>query len=371
MQTKWILLTSLGLVALAFSCKRSSVMMVSSADRKQEINQEDLVALGKQLFFDESLSNPAGQSCASCHAPDQAFADPGGTAFSQGVLSVSGNRNAPSVSYAAYSPTFFFDKKEGHYVGGQFWDGRAADLCEQAKNPLLNHAEMNNRDKKMVVAAVKNGKSSALFLKVYGKKAFSNTDRAFEYLVEALEAYEKSPEINPFSSKFDAYLRGETVLTQEEQRGLKLFNDPKKGNCAACHPSTPDPATKQVLFTDYTYDNLGVPAHKSAYGTHGFKPDLGLGSIVKQTDENGKFKVPTLRNVALTAPYFHNGSFESLEEVVEFYNSRDKGTFGAAEVAENVNRDELGNLNLTKTEVKAITAFLKTLTDGYSAKSYR
>ncbi|MES2557923.1 MAG: cytochrome c peroxidase [Bacteroidota bacterium] len=370
MLTKWLMIISLGLVAIAFSCKRSSVL-INISDNPEKTTKNDLVALGKGLFFDESLSNPAGQSCASCHAPDQAFSDPGGTSFSEGVLSLSGNRNAPSVSYAAYSPTFFYDKKEETYIGGQFWDGRAADLCEQAKNPLLNHAEMNNRDKKMVIAAVKRGKNKDLFLKVYGEKAFSDADLAFEYLAKAIEAYEQSIEINPFSSKFDAYLKGEITLTKEEQQGLKLFNDPKKGNCAACHPSTPDPATKRVLFTDYTYDNLGVPGSENTSKTAGFKADLGLGAIVKEPSENGKFKVPTLRNVALTAPYFHNGSFEQLEDVVEFYNSRDKGTFGKPEIAENVNHDELGNLNLTKDEVKAITTFLKTLTDGYSAKSNR
>ena len=365
MLTKWLLMGSLGVFILVFSGKRSSVLITGVSDHQKEKAENELAVLGKQLFFDESLSNPVGQSCASCHAPDQAFTDPGGTSFSKGILSLTGSRNAPTVSYAAYSPAFSFDRKEGLYVGGQVWDGRAADLCEQAKNPLLNHAEMNNSDKKMVVAAVKRGKSKDLFLEIFGKHAFSDTDLAFDYLVKALEAYEKSAEINPFSSKFDAYLKGKASLTKEEKRGLKLFNDPKKGNCAACHPSTPDPVSKQVLFTDFTYDNLGVPSLDGAAEKPGFKADLGLGSIVRKKSENGKFKVPTLRNVAVTAPYFHNGSFQSLEEVVEFYNSRDSGRFGKPEVEENVNHDELGDLHLTKSEVKAITAFLKTLTDGY------
>ncbi|HLP18939.1 MAG TPA: hypothetical protein VK174_01485, partial [Chitinophagales bacterium] len=170
----------------------------------------------------------------------------------------------------------------------------------------------------------------------------------------------------------DYYLKGQAQLTEAEEHGLKIFNDTAKGNCAACHPSTPDPYTGLVLFTDYTYDNLGVPVNPRVKDLDKkYKPDLGLGAIVKQASQNGKFKVPTLRNVAVTAPYFHNGVFKTLEEVMDFYNDRDSGRFGEPEVKENVNTDELGNLKLSKQEMDDVVAFMKTLTDGYLQQPVR
>ncbi len=152
-------------------------------------------------------------------------------------------------------------------------------------------------------------------------------------------------------------------------RGLEIFNDTLKAKCAACHPTTPDPHTNAVLFTDYTYDNIGLPINPHLIELNkDYKPDLGLGAILKKPSENGKFKVPTLRNVAITAPYFHNGVFKTLEEVMQFYNSRDSGKFGPPEVAENVNMEELGDLKLTDQEMNDVVAFMRTLTDGYVLK---
>ncbi len=319
------------------------------------------VELGKLLFFDNNLSNPTGKSCASCHSPNTAFSDPNNAFVSAGVFNLKGQRNTPSINYMAFSPDFN-KNEEGAYFGGQFWDGRAKDLCEQAKGPLLNHIEMNNSNQKMVVDAVKNGAYSYLFKAVYGENVFQNTEDAFQNIAEAIEAYEKSAELNSFTSKFDYYLAGKVKLTDLEKKGMQLFNDPKKANCAACHISTADEKSGKVLFTDFTFDNLGVPKNPLISAK---EVDLGLGKILNSTAENGKFKVPTLRNVALTAPYFHNGSFKTLEEVVEFYSDRDSGKFGKPEVEENMNEDELGNLHLTKEEVKAIVAFMLTLTDGY------
>ena len=331
----------------------------------EELNTEQLelktIQLGKELFFDESLSNPKGKSCASCHAPNSGFADPDNGAVSEGVFHLKGSRNTPTISYMTYSPEFSFNKEEENYFGGQFWDGRAKNLIEQAKGPLLNHIEMNNSNKKMVVEAVKNSKSAILFKRVFGDEIFANTDQAFAKITEALNAYENSNEISPFTSKFDYYLTGKVKLTAIEKRGLALFNNEKKGNCAACHLSTPDEKSGKVLFTDFTYDNLGIPRNTKLSDTI----DYGLGGVLNKASENGKFKVPTLRNVAVTAPYFHNGSFNTLEEVVEFYSVRDSGKFGKPEVNENVNHDELGDLNLSQSEIKAIVAFMKTLTDGY------
>ncbi len=328
--------------------------------------------LGKKLFFDTNLSDPPGQSCATCHMPSQAFADPEGLPVSRGaVKTMFGHRNSPTVAYAAFTPHFHYDSAEKAYVGGLFWDGRAATLSEQAMVPLLSHFEMNNSDKKMVVNRVKKAAYANLFTTVYGPEAFNDVDAAFVLIAEAIEEYEETAEVNPFSSKFDYYLKGLVKLTKQEERGLKLFNDEKKGNCAACHPSTPDPISGAVLFTDFTYDNLGVPANPEVIKLDkDYKCDCGLGTIVKSLEEEGKFKVPTLRNIARTAPYFHNGAFKTLEDVVRFYSHRDVDTikFGPAEVPRNVNKDELGNLGLTEDEVKDIAAFMRALSDGYNFK---
>lgn len=342
---------------VSFTNSSKSVAVTDEVDL-----QKKKAELGKRLFFEESLSNPVGKSCASCHAPESGFADPNGKAVSEGVFSLNGSRNSPTIAYAAFSPEFGYDAEEEVYFGGQFWDGRASNLNEQAQGPLLNHVEMNNANKKMVIETIKKSNCASLFKEIYGETIFENTDKAFGCVTEALEAYENTLEVNPFSSKFDLYLEGKAKLSAQEKYGLKVFNDPKKGNCAACHTSTEDEITQRVLFTDFTYDNLGVPKN-TTIGSNAI--DYGLGKILGEKSENGKFKVPTLRNVANTAPYFHNGIFSSLEEVVDFYSERDSGKFGPAEVSENVNHEELGNLKLNKSEKAALVSFMKTLSDGY------
>jgi len=335
--------------------------------KNAEITLNPSQLLGKRIFFDSTLSNPSGQSCASCHMPNNGFSDPEQLAVSRGAIkSVFGTRNAPTVMYAAFTPFFQYDSVEKVYIGGLFWDGRAPTLSEQAMNPLLTHHEMNNTDKKMVVEHVMKAEYRNLFLHVYGQDAFDDIDQAFRNIAQAIEEFEETAEINPFTSKFDYYLKGQVRLTKEERRGMEIFNDTLKAKCAACHPSTPDPNTNAVLFTDFTYDNLGIPVNPALMTLHKeYTADLGLGSILKKPSENGKFKVPTLRNVAITAPYFHNGVFKTLEEVMQFYNSRDSGRFGPPEVPENVNKDELGDLKLTEQEMSDVVAFMKTLTDGY------
>lgn len=353
---------------------------------------DEAAALGRLLFFDAGLSEPAGQSCASCHAPARAFTDPDTSRpTSKGVDPRRfGNRNSPTAMYMAFSPAFHFDEKEGHYVGGQFWDGRAATLEEQAKAPFLDPLEMANPDKRAVVQKVRRAAYAGLFEQVYGKGALDDVDRAFEHIAAALAAYERGPELRPFNSKYDAWLAGKAKLSKQELRGLKLYEDEKKGNCAACHPSRRGPKGEPPLFTDFTYDNLGVPRHPDnpfygqdkAHNPDGARfVDRGLGAAVKQPAEDGKFKVPTLRNIARTAPYMHNGYFTTLRGVVAFYNDRDarkrcpndlpeaealkRRCWPAAEVAANVNTEELGRLGLTGREVDDIVAFLRTLDDGY------
>jgi len=333
-------------------------------------------ALGKLLFFDETLSTPPGQSCASCHDPDFAFADPNPhLPVSQGAHKTRfGNRNDLTAMYTMYIPELHFDETEQMYLGGLFWDGRANSLEEQAMGPPLNPLEMANQDDKTMVAAIRKAPYAELFRKEFGKDALDNPEKAFEYFASAVAEYERSIELNPFTSKFDYFLKGKVELTEQEMRGMIAFNSPVKGNCAACHPSNAEEDGTPPLFTDFSYDNLGIPknpANPFYYLDKSLNPDgpeyvdLGLGAIVGKSSENGKFRVPTMRNVAKTAPYMHNGAFQTLHEAVSFYNTRDIGPWPEPEVSENVNKDELGDLGLSEQEVDDIVAFLHTLTDGY------
>ena len=349
--------------------------------------------LGAALFFDTRLSTPAGQSCASCHDRGRAFSSPASPSpTSEGA--VAGRfaaRNSPSAMYAAYSPHFHFDATEGLYIGGQFLDGHAATLEEQAKLPLLNPLEMNNPDAASVVKKIRSADYADLFRQVYGPAALDEVDGAFEKIVEAIAAFERRPAFNAFSSKYDAYLAGKTRLKPDELRGLRAFEDPARGNCAACHISRPGSDGTPPLFTDFSYDNLGVArnprnrfyAQSPAYNPQGRAfVDRGLGAVVGLASEDGKFKVPTLRNLSRTAPYMHNGYFSSLKTLVEFYNTRDlkpvcedpftdeaaartQGCWPAPEIAETVNHDELGNLGLGARDIDDIVAFLGTLDDGW------
>lgn len=331
--------------------------------------------LGKAMFFDANLSEPRGQSCSTCHAPSHGFADPRGLATSEGAVKGRfAQRNSPTISYAMFSPELYFDKAESHYVGGQFYDGRAKTLEEQASGPLFSPVEMNNPDKATLLKKVAAANYADQLKMLYGADIFADEDKAMAAVADALATFQRSKEVNPFSSKYDAYLLGKVKLTEEEALGLKLFEDEKKGNCAACHPSKVVDG-KLPLFTDFTYDNLGLGKNldnpfrkmKNKFNPDGAGViDLGLGKTVKDSAHNGKFKVPTLRNVAVTAPYMHNGLLTSVHQTIEFYNTRDiPGKWSAAEVTENINADELGNLGLNEDEVHAIEAFMKTLTDGY------
>ena len=359
--------------------------------------------LGKELYFDVRLSQPDGQSCASCHAPEVGFTDPDKSIpVSKGVFTDRfGSRNSPTAAYMAHSPAFHYDTKEELYVGGQFWDGRAATLADQAKQPFLNQVEMANPDKAAVIKDVRTASYTTLFKQVYGPDSLNDVEQAFDHVADAIATFESSRPFNAFTSKFDYYLAGKAQLTKQEQRGLKLYEAEDKGNCAACHPLWPDEEKgTPSLFTDFTYDNLGVPRTPNnpfytlpaKYNPDGKQfVDIGLAANPqvkadgRAKQERGKFKVPTLRNIELTAPYMHNGYFQDLRNVVDFYNTRDTkpscpnpltaeadairlGCWPAAEITENVNTEELGNLKLTDQEVDDIVAFMLTLTDGYPVK---
>ena len=278
-------------------------------------------ALGEQIFDDASLSEPLGVACASCHAEGRAFSD--GRAVPAGIGGALGFRNAPSLKYAAFTPAFHFDE-EGTPTGGFNRDGRVDSFAEQAVRPFLTAHEMGNPDVATVVAKLRAAPYAAELRAIFGADALDDPDRGFEAARRALEAYQGTTEFRPFTSKYDAFIRGEENLSEQEFRGLALFNDPAKGNCAACHPSE----GSRPLFTDFTYDNIGVPRNASIPANRDAAFfDLGICGPFREDLRDptlcGAFKVPTLRNVALTAPYFHNGRFATLREVVDFYVTRD------------------------------------------------
>jgi cytochrome c peroxidase len=333
-------------------------------------------SLGKRLFFEQSLSTPPGQACSACHDPRVAFANPDtGLPVSRGAHpGLYGSRNDQPVAYAAFVPPRHRDPEEGLWVGGLFWDGRSNTLAEQAQGPPLNPLEMANPDVDAIATKLRALEYAALFAEVYGKDALAEPQEAFDRMADAIAAYERTAEVSPFDSKYDRWLRGEAELSAQEGRGLQLFEAEDKGNCAACHPSRPGKDGSPPLFTDFTYDNLGVPPNPenpfylldARLNPDGFAfVDLGLGAVVKDPAQNGKFRVPTLRNVAVTGPYMHNGVFKTLFQVLAFYNTRDVARWPAPEVAANVNKEELGNLRLSNREVEDLVAFLRTLTDEW------
>jgi cytochrome c peroxidase len=368
-------------------CTSFSVSAFAELTPESDTTDSSLrVALGKLIFEDKNLSSPIGQSCGSCHQSKNFFADPGQAVSAGADSHLFANRNAPSISYVKFNPDLFWNKEESLWIGGFFHDGRAKTLQEQAGGPFLNPLEMGNKTMAEVVAKVKGSDYKIVFEQLYGANIWQNSDAAFNAITAAIVAYEQGPEFATFSSKYDYYLQGKVQLTTQEKRGLELFEAEDKGNCAACHPSQASAENPQPLFTDYSYDNLGQPANKNLafykmddlFNPQGLAYiDNGLANnphIDNAHEEKGKFKVATLRNIAKTAPYLHNGLFDNLKEVVDFYNQRDLDSkkspterrWAQAEVQENVNDEELGDLKLTPEEVDALVAFMETLTDGYS-----
>lgn len=355
-----------------------------------------VAALGEKIFDDVSLSASGRVACASCHDSDHAFA--GDTAVPTGGvgLDVQGSRNAPSLKYLTQNPAFFFDD-EGTPTGGFDRDGRANSLMEQARRPFLAAHEMANASVAEVVDKLNRATYAAEFRAAFGDQIFATPDAAFERALFALQKYQQEDveEFAPYTSKYDAFLAGRAQLTDAELRGLALYNDPQKGNCAACHPSART-AGGPPLFTDFTYDNLGVPRNADIRAND--DPtyfDLGLcgpdrTDIADLRELCGAFKVPTLRNIGVTAPYFHNGRFTTLADVVRFYVRRDtnpdewypldpanglprKFDDLPPELAVNVNTTEApynrrpGDLPaLSEPEIQDVVAFLQTLTDGYT-----
>ena len=342
--------------------------------------------LGELLFADPSLSQPTGQACADCHAERRAFIDPEGYSTSTGAVAGRfGPRNSPTILYAQYAPPLHRDPS-GRFVGGLFWDGRVDTLEAQVEKPLLNPLEMNNPSKDSVVEAVRQGPYAARFRELFGPASLDDIDAGFARITEVLAAYERTPALAPFSSKYDRYLAGKAILTEAETRGLAVFEDPAQGNCASCHPSRPSDG-HPPLFTNFTYANLGVPRYaNNKY--YRLSPDLnpngdryidrGLGATVGDSAQDGLFRVPTLRNITQTAPYGHNGYFENLPHLLDFLNTRDIGSPTATgcpasatapcawpdpEVPATVDHDHVGHLGLAAASLDDLQAFLATLTD--------
>jgi len=361
------------------------------------------VELGRLLFHDVNLSRNRTQSCATCHDPQHAFIDSRdneaqrlGVSLGDDNISI-GFRNAPTISYAKFSPTFsalpdYAPKDDNGFIGGQFLDGRAADLAAQAGGPPLNPVEMNMPDKASVVSRIKeNSMYVAAFKKFYGEDVFNNIDKAYLSMTKAIAEFEKTEQFAPFDSKWDRYLRGEYELSFMESVGKGVFFSPNNSSCVNCHMINDDKAgirNPRQTFTNYKYFNIGVPENEAlieAIKQKGLHPefiankDRGLFDNPQVNDERlkGKFKVPTLRNVAVTAPYMHNGVFKELRTVLEFYDFR--GTpngresrkinpetgkeWGETPFPSTIDHGKLAMQKLDDGSIDALECFLRTLTD--------
>lgn len=385
--------------------------------------------VGKQIFLDANLSINRNQSCAVCHSQtvgftgDDAAINLGGAVYEGSIPGAFGNRKTPSSAYASYAPRLRYDKTHGGFVGGNFWDGRATGwkvgnpAADQAQGPFLNPVEQALPSASSVVERVCSAAYAASFLLVWGGAACHEVDPAYDYIALSISAYEGSQEMSPFSSKYDAYLAGKTTLTAKESLGLALFNG--KAKCSGCHPSARGADGSPPLFTDFTYDNLGVPKNPAnpVYAGNPDFIDSGLGGFVRTLAESsdwrkqpfvspsiarlsddelaklavqsvGKQRVPTLRNVAkgIDQPkaFTHNGYFKTLKGIVHYYNTRDTlknpcsadtneahallgNCWPPPEVTQNLNTREIGALGLSAAEEDAIVAFLETLSDGYGS----
>ena len=422
---------------------------------------EPIEQLGSSIFFDEDLSINRNQSCAACHDPAWGFTGPdtainaAGAVYEGSIAGRFGNRKPPSAAYASFSPILYFveegpmgqGKRHGHmkknknkggvlFIGGNFFDGQATGeklgtpVADQAQGPFLNPMEQGLPDSACVVYRVCEASYPVTLEDVFGPEVCDVTwpadvatvcaaegtrvtlspgdretvDTAYDNIAIAIAAFEDSADVNRFSSKYDAYLRGEVKLSKQERKGLALFKG--KGRCDNCHVLDAGSAGEPPLLTDNTFDNIGVPRNPdnpwytmpSVFNPDGINwIDKGLGGFLAMRPDYqqyapqnyGKQRVPTLRNVAAgpsagsDKAYMHNGYFKSLKTVVHFYNTRDvkpacpdpftretdaltTNCWPEPEVGVNVNAAELGNLHMTGKQEDAIVAFLATLSDGFT-----
>jgi cytochrome c peroxidase len=367
-RTLSLLLSILGVLFLTFALTQPSAALAIHALTPNE-------QLGKALFFDKNLSKYGNQSCATCHDPSVGYTGPDSAINAHGAVypgsdpTLFGNRKPPSAAYAGDSSLLTYNNGQAAWFGGMFWDGRAEGnvlgdpLAEQAKGPFLNPLEMALSSSEELCNKVKAGTYTALFEQVWGAESLNCTqaDLVYDHIGISVAAYERSSEVNPYTSKFDLFwdkAKAKSLdvtkintsnwtkyrklgFNDTELYGLAMFNDPTYANCASCHSLKP--GTKGYpLFTDYGYDNLGVPKNLEnpfylnlAYNPSGENwVDTGLGGYLETAypeyaaSEMGKMKVPTLRNVdkrpttGFVKAYAHNGYFKSLNDIVRFYIAR-------------------------------------------------
>jgi cytochrome c peroxidase len=367
---------------------------------------EALTALGRRMFVDPSLSASGKVSCASCHSPLDAFGPPNSLWVQLGGkdLQQSGIRAVPSLKYLQVTPQFtehFFDSDDAADdsvdngpTGGRTWDGRVDRGRDQARIPLLSPFEMANQDPAEFLARLRRASYAGEFGPIFGDTVLAEPDKAFEAALEALEAYQQSyAEFYPYSSKYDAYLAGKAELTVQERRGLSLFEDPTKGNCARCHSSAPGKDGTPPQFTDYGLVAIGAPRNTTVPANR--DPnffDLGLCGPLRtdlrdRAEYCGRFKTPSLRNVATRRVFFHNGIFHTLRQVMEFYVQRDtnpekwypRDANGSARKFDDLPAVYIANVDveppfgghpgdrpaLSDDEIDDVIAFMRTLTDGF------
>jgi cytochrome c peroxidase len=399
------------LTLVAALCAGAFSIGDTTAAEDAATRQAQLEDLGRALFFDVNLSQSRTQSCATCHDPALAFIDwraftpndavpeasvgaalraaqrdslvrhlPGAASVGGDDRSL-GDRNAPTVSYAAYVPPLTVNA-DGDYVGGLFWDGRADTLEDQAAGPVLNAIEMAMVDKATVLDRLReNPNYGYAFKGLFGANVLDDSELAYAALTQAIAAFERTEFFSPFDSKYDRYLRGQYEPTEAETLGMTLFFSNQFANCNQCHQLQPRAEMPLETFTSYKYRNIGVPANRALRDANGLgheHVDRGLRDNPQVTDDaqSGRFRVPTLRNVALTGPYMHNGVFNDLRTVVLFYNkylargskaqvNPETGeNWGEPEVAENLALKELeSGRALGDKEIDGLVAFMRMLTD--------
>lgn len=364
----------------AIAAAAASCIPLQSA---QAENLKTREKLGEALFSDRNLSFSRKQNCVSCHSPELAFTDPRVLGEIQGAVSRGGDgrslgdRNSPTLVYIRTTPAFHISPAR-EAVGGMFWDGRAGTLEDQVRDPILNPVEMAMPDEASIVARLReNADYRAAFAALYGEDALTSTPKAIAALKSALAAFLSTPEFAPFTSKYDRSLRGEASLSETEARGRDLFFSNDGAGCNRCHASAAAGARDEV-FTNFGYFNLGVPRNAVARRLNDSKPqrvDHGLmeNPVAAHGEFDGKFKVPTLRNVAITGPYMHNGVFQDLKTAVLFHlrssdtaiaktNPETGSVWDNPEVSANI-ATSAGSRSLSSSDVDALLAFLKTLTD--------
>jgi cytochrome c peroxidase len=396
-----------------------------------------IARLGQKMFYDQSLSGSGRMSCASCHNPGHAYAPANSLAAQLGGpdMKQQGDRAVPSLTYLERTPRFrlrpdtAFDPDDGGAAkavrprhnsfpvvelpnyppgmdieqavpqGGMDWDGRAATLLDQPSGPLFDPREMANPNGQALLAKVKATPYANELVAAFGQEALLSPDRGLAGVYLALTRYlAEDRSFHAYNSKFDYSLAGRAQLSEQEARGLKLFDDPKKGNCAACHLDKPTKNRLAPAFTDYEFEALAAPRNRNLTVNRDpkFFDEGACGptrrDLAKAQSFCGLFKTPTLRNVATRRVFFHNGVFHSLEDVVRFYVERETrpGSWyphkadGSVEMYDDLPPSHHANVDvsdapfnghrgekpaLNDQEIKDVVAFLKTLTDDYQATS--